>query len=634
LTGFACCAREQGLDAKLVALRAGDLAYVRVGSIIEFDDESLAIVTSHRHEAVEVDDASGNRRDVSVDDEAQPVMALEIGPPAPAVPFFKRLVDRLRAEPHVKRAVRFSAVLALVLAGLGIAGPLFTRLAFGLAIPDRASSQLTLIAVGVVVVGLQTLYVATLRRAALVYLSLKFSEKASTDLVAQMLRLPLSSLSAMDLGTVRQAVASASTAAEAVPSTLVPPVVDGLLGLGFLVLTFVLDPRSGLVATIGGVLVIVAGYFSGRRRLALRRNLLTRRRAQLQVLYEAFSGIETVKSENVEGRMLARWLDRVLAEEQSSRQLRLETSRVDAIMDVVGRMTFAAVLLFTAKRCLDGVGTLADLVAAVQASTSFMGAATKLARVADVLADYLGDAERVDEMFQQPIESDDGARHPADTTRPAVALRDVWFRYEDDAPWVLVGAHLVVEAGERLILSWPSGAGKSTLLRILAGLVAPTRGDALLFGGEATRSRRLVTYIPQQATLFQASVVDNLRILSGNARPERILAAAEATGLMEMVSGWAMGIETRISAGVVNVSSGQRQLILFTAAVASEAPIVLLDEALAHMDLDMRGRLGATDFFRGRTVISVVHDVSKAEESGCRVVSLEALRAPAGLLTG
>jgi len=60
-----------------------------------------------------------------------------------------------------------------------------------------------------------------------------------------------------------------------------------------------------------------------------------------------------------------------------------------------------------------------------------------------------------------------------------------------------------------------------------------------------------------------------------------------------MVSKSAMGMETVVSAGVANVSSGQRQLILFTAAVASEAPIILLDEALAHMDLDMRAHLGA-----------------------------------------
>jgi ABC-type bacteriocin/lantibiotic exporter with double-glycine peptidase domain len=157
-------------------------------------------------------------------------------------------------------------------------------------------------------------------------------------------------------------------------------------------------------------------------------------------------------------------------------------------------------------------------------------------------------------------------------------------------------------------------------LRILSGLLPSTRGDALVFGVDAAGARRAVTYVPQQATLFSVSLMDNLRIFSGGAPPERILAAAKATGLLDAISGWPMGLETVVSFGATNISSGQRQLVLFTAAVASEAPIVLLDEALAHVDLKIRARLGAASLFRGRTVISVVHDASAHELRTAREV--------------
>jgi ATP-binding cassette subfamily B protein RaxB len=632
LRGFARCAREQGLEARLTLIAPGDVAYVRTGALIEFGDKRIARVAAHTPRVTEIVEPDGKRGAIARNDEAQPIFALEVNPPTKSLKLLGRLMDRLRSEPKVRGAITFAASLGVVAAALGLAGPLLSRYAFGFAIPNQASSQLALIAFGCIVVGLQVLYVTALRRAALLYISMKFSESASTDLVAHMLRLPLATLLRMDVGEIRQAVASASTAAEALVLTLLPQVVDAALGCSFLVLIFALDPLSGLVTLGVGAFILLLGYVSGHRRLAMRRAVLERRRAQLQVLYESFAGVETVKSENVEGRMLGKWLDRLVAEEQEALSLRLETSRVNAVLDAVERFAFCAVLVLTGKRCLDGAATVADLVAVVQASAGFMVAVLKLGRLPGAFADFRGDVERVDAVLAQTTERDDGPRRPPDAGAPALVLRDVWFRYEDDTPWVLMGLHLHVRQGERLVLAWPSGAGKSTLLRILAGMVPPTRGDALIYGTDASRARRMVTYIPQQATLFQASVLENLRLLSDNAHHERIFAAADATGLSEIVSSWAMGMETMISGGVANVSSGQRQLILLTAAVASESPIVLLDEALAHMDLDMRSRLGATDLFHNRTVISVVHDASTAESSRARVMSMAAMQQPVGLL--
>ena len=167
-----------------------------------------------------------------------------------------------------------------------------------------------------------------------------------------------------------------------------------------------------------------------------------------------------------------------------------------------------------------------------------------------------------------------------------------------------------------MVLEWPSGAGKSTLLRLLSGLLGPERGDVLVFGTEATRARHLVTYLPQHAALLPMSIMDNLKLLSGGSSLDRIAAAAEATGLSAIVKAWPMGFDTIVSAGSSNVSSGQRQLVLFTAAVASQAPILLLDEAFAHMDGVMRARLAGLDLLRGRTVVAVVHDASLREQQG------------------
>ena len=623
LSSFANCARQQGLEANLLQLKAGDLPFLGIGTVVAMEGGALATVVEHDPDGVVLERADGRREHVGRRSEVWPTMALDVRPAPPdGERLLARLASRLRAEPHATRAIVLAALLALVLMGLGVAGPVLTRVALGSALPDRAKNTLALVAGASALLGLQMAYVGWLRRRALLYLSTKMSEKASLDVASHMLRLPFARLRALDVGTVQQAVGSAANAAEAIPA-LAPQLVDGVLGIGYLAFTFIIDPACGVITGSAGLVMVVVGLFNGRKRLALRRELLARTRAEQQCLYETLAGIETVKSESVEGRMLARWLDRVLVEEAAALKLRLQSSLISTILLSFNRIVFAAVLLFMARRCLATGASIADLIAAIQASAGFMGSAQSLAQLPPMLSSFRSDVERADEMLVIPSEKEGGASRPSDTRAPALALRDVWFRYDVDSPWVLSGLDLVVAAGETALLSWPSGAGKSTLLRILSGLLAPTRGDALVFGMDATQARRMITYIPQQAGLFPGSLIENLRILSGGAPHDRIVAAAKATGLHELVSTWPMGLETSVSLGSANLSSGQRQLLLLTAAVASDTPIVLLDEALAHVDLGMRARLGAADLFRDRTVIAVAHDASPREVAGARVVALD-----------
>ncbi len=628
LTSFARCAEQQGLEARVTRLDPGDLRFVEVGALVGFDDGAVALVVAQGPGGVVVEKADGTTLRIGPRDATRPLATLVVGPPAPPG---TRLLGRLsllwRAEAHATRAVALATLLAVVVLALGLTSSMVTRAALGSALPDRATSTLHVLVAGTVLTGLQLAGVGFLRRRALRYLATKLSARASLEVVSHMLRLPFARLRALDVGAVQQAAGSAANAAEALP-TIAPQALDAVLGVGYLAYTVSIDPASGALAALGGLVVVIAGAFSGSRGLALRRTLLARSRATQQGLYETLSSIETVKAEGIEGRMVARWLDRALSEQGAALAVRLQTSTATTLLASLCSFVFGGVLLLAARRCLAGSAGVADMMAAVQASASFMASAQTLAQVPTALAKLRSDVERADEVLVAEAERP-GAPRPTDSRAPALVLRDVWFRYDDAAPWVLSGRDLVVRAGETVLLSWPSGAGKSTLLRILSGLLAPARGDALVFGMEATKARGLVTYIPQQAALFPGSLMDNLQILSRNRDKRRVLAAARATGLADLAASWGMGMETVVTGAGASLSSGQRQLVLLTAAVASATPIVLLDEALAHMDLSMRARLGGAGLFRGRTVIAVAHDASAREVGGARVVAWEDRRGAA-----
>jgi ABC-type bacteriocin/lantibiotic exporter with double-glycine peptidase domain len=620
LETLAAFARRLGLRASRKDLGAGDLVFVPRGALVALEGGAIVTVVAHHPGGVDVEHSDGTTERLDATSAAIPRSVLELcGATAEGSRFFARLRARLGREPHFVRAIALSAAFAFVLLALALAGPVVAREALGAALPDRARNELALLAFATFLVGAQLTYVSWLRRRAQLYLATKLSEVAALDVVEHMLALPFATLQRIGVGRAQQAAASATSAGESLPG-LVEQLVDAILGLGFLGFAFAIDPKSGALAGAAGAVLVVAGLVVGRRRVALRRVLLARSEGQKQALFETIAGIETVKSESIEGPMLERWLERLLGEEETALALRLLDSRFGVLQETVERVVFASVLLAMAHRCLTTNAPVSDLVATVLASASFVGSMGKLARLPPSLSTLSSDTERANEVLTLEGERASGRGGPLVPDAPAVVLRDVWFRYDESSPWVLRGMDLTVAAGETVQLSWPSGAGKSTLLRVLSGLLAPSRGDALVFGLDARRARKLVTYVPQEASLFPASVLENLRILSRGASYERIMEAAEATGLSDVVAGWPMGFETMISLGAFNVSSGQRQLVLFTAAVASETLLVLLDEALAHVDLARRTRLGGGSLFAGRTVIAVVHDASPREVARTRQV--------------
>jgi ATP-binding cassette subfamily B protein len=182
----------------------------------------------------------------------------------------------------------------------------------------------------------------------------------------------------------------------------------------------------------------------------------------------------------------------------------------------------------------------------------------------------------------------------------------VWFRYAPDRPWVLQGYTLRVPVGGELRLEAPSGAGKTTILRLIAGLYAPERGTVRVLGQPPQQASRAVAYLPQAAHLFEGSIVDNLRLLS-DASDEAIERAAAESGLCALLATLPMGPETLLTAGASNFSGGQRQLIAWTALMASERPVLLLDEALSQLDPIAQKRLRAMRSGRARTTLFVEH---------------------------
>lgn len=184
---------------------------------------------------------------------------------------------------------------------------------------------------------------------------------------------------------------------------------------------------------------------------------------------------------------------------------------------------------------------------------------------------------------------------------PEVECRDVWFRYTPDHDWVLKGVSFKIQSGEVIALAGLNGSGKSTLVKLLAGLYAPVRGKITLDGidiqeMDISRARSCFSMVFQDFKIYEFTVQENIAVgqISRLNDQTAIRAAAVQTGFDPIVSEMPYGYETILGRHAKHgheLAGGQRQLVALTRSHFRKAPIIVMDEPTAALDVHNERRL-------------------------------------------
>lgn len=498
-------------------------------------------------------------------------------------------------------------VVSALSALLALGSPRITQLVFDRALPDGSPRLLLVAAAAAFALTLHSAWLDWVQAKLSIQLWINLERRSLTRVVRALVQAQPEQRKLKSSGWTLTTLNGAGTAAQRFSSSIVSLLGQGMACAGYLVSLSQFSPEATLLVLGVNSAVLYLGLKIVRFEAGHVQRSLECNSAQQQYLHLLLSRIASLRGLFATERLAQRWSDRV----EQTAEAQLQSGKVALVMstvDAVGvRALTTGISVWATYQCFGGrlsLGEMMFLLTAAGGLSATLGGTLQAGLGLKALGPY---ARRVDELVQL-------SRPRPQTSEVATGERIIvdhaWFRYSRDDRWILQDHDFQVRRGETLHLRAPSGSGKSTLLRLIAGLLEPTQGNISVFGMTPAEAAEQVLYVPQSCELFETSIRHNLQLLSCAPR-ERILQVAQQTGLSRLLQSLPMGEETGVAAQGQNLSSGQRQLILLTAAFASNREVLLLDESTGQIDDQTRSRFDWAALTRDRTVIWVEHDRSQ-----------------------
>ena len=324
--------------------------------------------------------------------------------------------------------------------------------------------------------------------------------------------------------------------------------------------------------------------------------------------YEMFSGIEHIKLNGAEARVMKRWSERYAdtAEREEKPAVLEYLPVIYKIFTVLS--TFVIFMLGSSLAVSDYIAFSVSYGAYIAA---LLGAGTVVQNISQFRSSY----ELIKPMLTAECEEYGETKRRIENLRGDINISDLNFRYNENAPYVLKRLSLNIKAGESVGIIGMSGCGKSTLVKLLLGFESFDEGSISIDGVDIRELdlksyRKKVGVVLQNDGLLNGNVYDNIAIGKPNATREEVYQVLEKAGMKDDIDALPMGLYTPVSAENAAFSGGQMQRLTIARTLLTKPSLIILDEATSALDNVTQAKITKSIRELEGTKIIVAHRLS------------------------
>ncbi|KAL8959364.1 MAG: hypothetical protein Q9193_003764 [Seirophora villosa] len=385
--------------------------------------------------------------------------------------------------------------------------------------------------------------------------------------------------------------------------------------IGFWYLNHLFGPYMALTALATTISYLSTTTYYNVKQSNIRREYLELARTQNQVMYDTVGSWTTVS-----------YFNRIPYEEQRyEKAVKLHSAKVlsysrmgylyRAICKLPLESGLCCALLLAAYQIRHGAYSVGDFVVLLTYWSVFTGPMSFFAYAHQSVLNDLVDAERLLQVLQRKRKVEDGPRTFV-LKGGAVEFKDVGFSY-DGCKQIIQGLSFTAQPGQKIALIGETGGGKSTLLKLLFRFYDVTAGT-LSIDGQDVRDvtleslRSHIGVVPQDPSMFNDTVMNNVRYSRLDATDEEVMQACKAAAVHDKILSFTDGYSSTVGEKGVKLSGGELQRLAIARAILKDPDIILLDEATSSVDTDTESRIQSALFelTKGRTTITVAHRLS------------------------
>ncbi|MDW7613955.1 ABC transporter ATP-binding protein [Peribacillus simplex] len=395
-----------------------------------------------------------------------------------------------------------------------------------------------------------------------------------------------------------------------------------LIVIGGAIMAIAVDLKLSLVLVISiPVLVFFLGWVM--KRAAKLFKLVQKKLDNVNgVMRENLTGMRLIKAFLRKEHEIGRFDD---ANDELKRKTVTSLRLIETTMPVLMLVMNVAILIILwlgSEFITTGNIQVGEVVAIVNYATRIAASLSVFSWLITVISRAKASAERVTEIFETPIDIDEGKiESKSDTVKGGgIKFLDVSFRYPGtDAP-VLKNLNFSIDPGESLAIIGATGSGKTSLFQLIPRLYEVESGSILIDDQNVkdiplNSLRKRIGYVPQEALLFSGTINNNIAWGKEGASMGEIMAAAMDAQVHETVMKLPKQYETRLGQKGVNLSGGQKQRLSIARALVRRPKILLLDDSTSALDLKTESKLLAALKTYTCTTLIITQKISTAIEA-------------------